>query len=196
MITANTYTDQELNCLSQGSDASVFGRVFKDYYRALCYFAGKYVFDKQEAEDIVEEVFEKLWKGDPDLRNSAHLRSYLYLATKRACIDYLRKSDHAKERQMNFAQQRGDHEPAYVQELIRAEVLNEIYLEIKRLPEQCSKIVSMSYMEGLKNEEIARILGLSLQTVKNQKSKGITLLKGRLSPDLFMVFMVVFGMNR
>ena len=195
MAAQSVHTDQELVALLKAGDEGVFAQVFKQYYTALCYFAGKFVFDKQEAEDVVEEVFEKLWKGGVELSGGIHLRSYLYMATKRGCIDHLRKRAHAGERQLNYAERMGESEPEYIHEMIRAEVLREIYLAIQALPEQCSKIVSMSYIEGLKNEEIADTLGLSLQTVKNQKSKGISLLRGKLSSELFMVFVVVFGMK-
>ena len=161
-------------------DERAFGQVFKQYFSSLCYFANKYVFDAQEAEDIVEEVFEKLWNSNHQISCSEHLRSYLYMVTKRTCMDHLSKNIHAKERQLNFAMKVGDQEPDFIYEMIRAEVLREIYLEIKSLPEQCSRIVSMSYIDGLRNEEIAEKLGLSVQTVKNQKTRGVSILRGRL----------------
>lgn len=195
MTTYSTYTDGELSTLIKNGDEAFFGVVFKQYYTALCYFAGRHYLSRAEAEDIVEEVFEKLWKGNLELRNASHLRSYLYKATRNACIDHLRKKDHAMERQMSFVAQLEATEPDYVHSMIRAEVLREIYLEIQNLPEQCSRIVALSYIEGFKNEEIAEKLGLSVQTVKNQKSLGIKLLKGKLSKELFMVFVVVFGMR-
>ena len=194
-INTNEYSDEELTGLLKAGNEQVFGFVFKQYFASLCYFANKYVFDKQEAEDIVEEVFEKLWTSDRNMASPGHLRSYLYMATKRSCIDHLRKNLHAKERQLSFVENTDDLQPEHIHEMIRAEVLREIYIGIKGLPEQCGKIVSMSYIEGYKNDEIAEKLGLSLQTVKNQKSRGISLLKGKLSPELFMVFIVLFGMK-
>ncbi len=83
----NTYTDQELADLLVKGDRQVFGLVFKHYYVGLCYFANRYVFSKEEAEDIVEEVFENFWIGERKMENESHLRSYLYLATKRLCIE-------------------------------------------------------------------------------------------------------------
>jgi RNA polymerase sigma-70 factor (ECF subfamily) len=75
--------------------------------------------------------------------------------------------------------------------MIRMEVFNELYREINQLPEQCGKIVRMGYIEGMKNEEIARELGLSIQTVKNQKTRGVMLLKRRLPPEIFIFLLLV-----
>lgn len=167
-------------------DERAFGQVFKQYFSSLCWFANKYVGNIQEAEDIVDEVFEKLWNCNHRIGCSSHLKSYLYLATKHKCTDHLRKSSHAKERQLNFAAELGDKEPDFVTEMIRSEVLREIYLEIRSLPDQCSRIVSLCYIDGLKNEEIAEKLGLSVQTVKNQKTRGASILRGRLAAELLI----------
>ena len=193
MYNSAAHKETELHTLLNQGNEQAFASVFKLYFAALCYFANKYVFDKQESEDIVEEVFEKLLVSKPQVNSGAHLRAYLYMATKRTCLDHLRKNTHAKERQMNFAAEIGDQEPEHLHEMIRAEVLREVYIEIKKLPEQCSKIITLSYIEGLKNEQIAEKLGLSIQTVKNQKVKGLSLLKGKLSPELLMAFLVLFA---
>lgn len=185
----NYWDDPDLLIKLRERDEYAFARIFKEYYAALCYYANRFVFDRQEAEDIVEEVFEKLWGRDMEIENEKHLRSYLYMATKRVSLDHLRKSDHSKERQMNFALEIGEQEPGHINEIIRAEVLRDIYIAIQNLPEQCSKIVSMSYIEGFKNEEIAEKMGLSVQTVKNQKTKGVSILRGKLSSEHFMVFL-------
>ncbi|WP_316838219.1 RNA polymerase sigma-70 factor [Pedobacter nutrimenti] len=187
----NYWSDADLFAKLNERNEYAFAQVFREYYAALCYYASKFVFDKQEAEDIVEEVFEKLWSKDLEITNARHLRSYLYMATKRVSLDHLRKSDHSKERQMNFATEIGDQEPSHINEIIRTEVLKEIYLAIQNLPEQCSKIVSMSYIEGFKNEEIAEKMGLSVQTIKNQKTRGLTILRTKLSSEHFMVFVLL-----
>ncbi len=101
------------------------------------------------------------------------------MATKRVSLNHLRKGDHPKERQMNFATEIGDQEPSHINEIIKIEVLKEIYLAIQNLTEQCSKIVSMSYIEGFKNEEIAEKMGLSVQTIK---------LTGTSDPTFFIRF--------
>ncbi|WP_293301111.1 RNA polymerase sigma factor [Pedobacter sp. UBA4863] len=192
MAVYGTPSEQQFISLLKENDQRAFSQVFKQYYTALCYFANKFVFNKQEAEDIVAGVFEKLWKGEIQITSINHLRSFLYITTKRSCIDALRKNGHAQERQLNFANQIGDQEPECIQQIIRAEVLQQINQEIKALPEQCSKIITLSYINGLKNDEIASKLGLSVQTVKNQKSRGLSLLRGKLSPQLFQIFLLAF----
>lgn len=177
------------------NNSAAFKLLFRQYYSALCYFSDRIIANSSDAEDIVEEVFTKLWNSKQTFANMNHLHSFLYKATRNACLDHLKKNRHAKERQMVFAEELDISEGSYLNEMIRTEVLREIYCKIKGLPQQCAHIVSMSYIEGKKNSEIANELGISLQTVKNQKSRGISLLKVRLSSDLFILFILLLGAN-
>ncbi len=96
------------------------------------------------------------------------------------------------ERQAKFLhEQENTSSPAEDQDIIRMEVFRVIYQEISNLPEQCGKIVRMSYIEGLKNEQIAEVLSISLQTVKNQKTRGMKLLRMRLPPFVFALFLLL-----
>lgn len=167
-----------------------FNTLYRTYYAALCYFSLKIVADADSAEDIVNEVFEELLKKRQKFTASDNLKAYLYTATKNASLDYLKKELHLKERQWKFNSNQLAEEPAYINEMIRAEVLRDILTEIHKLPGHSGRIIELSYFEGLKNDEIARQLNLSLQTVKNLKSLGLTTLKSRLSPDLFLLFLL------
>jgi len=178
------------------SNSAAFKLLFRQYYSALCYFSDRIIANSSDAEDVVEEVFTKLWNSKQTFSDMNHLHSFLYKATRNASLDHLKKTRHAKERQMIFAEELDISETSYLNEMIRTEVLREIYCKIKGLPEQCARIVSMSYIEGKKNSEIADELGISLQTVKNQKSRGISLLKVRLSYDLFMLFILLSSASR
>lgn len=181
------YNDTELLQRLGSGDKEVFAHIFREYYSALCAFAEKIIGSPDDVEDLVEEVFEKLWNRKPHFENIRHLKDFLYKVTRNACLDFIKNSIHRKERQARFLQTENDVESASDLCLIRAEVYREIYREIMALPEQCGKIIRMGYIEGKRNEEIARELDLSVQTVKNQKSRGILLLKLRLSPELFVL---------
>jgi len=135
--------------------------------------------------------FFKVWNHTSAFASTGHLRSFLYKTTRNASLDHLKKARHEKERQLIFLTEGDDGELNYTNHIIQAEVLREIYQEIRNLPEQCGKIVAMSYIDGLKNEDIASKLGLALQTVKNQKSRGISLLKIRLSSQLFLALLLL-----
>lgn len=172
-----------------GKDA--FSFVFREYYAALCAFAEKLTGHRDHAEDIVEEVFMKIWLKQQPFDDLHHLKNFLYKTTRNACIDHLRRREHSLERQAQFQQLQHNWESAADLAMIRTEVYRSIYRAIETLPEQCSKIVRMGYIDGKSNEEIAESLGLSIQTVKNQKTRGIQLLRLRIPPESFALFLLI-----
>lgn len=195
----SSYEEKELLERLAGGRQDAFEQVFRAYYSAMCVFANKITaaagVEKDVVEDLVGEVFERLWNKHPQFDNTRHLRNFLYKATRNACFNYIKKESRLKERQGIFIsmqlQSEGNYEPAADLDIIRMEVFRELYREIATLPDQCGKIVRMGYIDGLSNEEIAVELGLSLQTVKNQKSRGLSLLRSRLSPELFVILLLL-----
>lgn len=185
------YGEAELLQRLAEADEGAFALVFKEYYAVLCAFAQKIIQESGDPEDLVNEVFLKLWNRRQLFSDGRHLKDFLYKSTRNACFDAIRRMIHSKERQAVFLGAQAEWEAAADLEMIRLEVFSELYHEINQLPEQCGKIVRMGYIEGMKNDEIAHALGLSVQTVKNQKSRRLMLLKGRLPAEIFMVLLLL-----
>ncbi|WP_341835622.1 RNA polymerase sigma-70 factor [Chitinophaga pollutisoli] len=183
-----SHTEQQILRGLTSGDTLQYSYIFKEYYSALCLFSARIVGEPGHAEDIVQDVFEKLWQKQSYFADLRHLKDYLYKATRNASINFLKSVQHSQERQAVFLNGQEEMTGAEDLEMIRAEVFRVIYREIGNLPDQCGKIVRMSYIEGLKNEQIAEILDISLQTVKNQKTRGMKLLRMRLSPVVFALF--------
>lgn len=182
--------DEFLQKLYHG-EKEAFSFVFREYYAALCAFAEKLTGARDHAEDIVEEVFLKIWLKQQPFDDLAHLKNFLYKTTRNACIDHLRRRENSLERQAQFQQLQHNWESASDLAMIRTEIYRSIYRAIETLPEQCGKIVRMGYLDGKSNEEIAESLGLSIQTVKNQKTRGIQLLRLRIPPESFALFLLI-----
>lgn len=178
---------QLLRGLTSG-DTSHYSYIFKEYYSALCHYAETIIGEPGHAEDIVQDVFERLWQKPYAFDDLRHLKDFLYKSTRNAALNFLKGAQHSKERQAKFLHEQEESATAEDLDIIRMEVFRIIYREISNLPEQCGKIVHMSYIEGLKNEQIADILSISLQTVKNQKTRGMKLLRMRLSPVVLALF--------
>jgi RNA polymerase sigma-70 factor (ECF subfamily) len=168
-----------------------FKRIYLDYYSALCYFASKIVGDAGEAEDIVEDFFVKFLQSERVFTEEDNVRAYLYTSIKNASLSHLTQSSRAKSRQGQYQAGLPESEPAYINDMIRAEVIRSVIQAIKKLPEHEAQIIELSYIQGMKNAQIAELLGLSEQTVKNLKSKGLHMLKAKLTPGLFMLFMLL-----
>lgn len=180
---------QLLQGLTSG-DTLHYSYIFKAYYSALCHYAETIIGEPGHAEDIVQDVFERLWQKPYAFEDLRHLKDFLYKATRNAAINFLKGAQHSKERQAKFLHEQEESTTSEDLDIIRMEVFRVIYREMSNLPEQCGKIVRMSYIEGLKNEQIAEILSISLQTVKNQKTRGMKLLRMRLSPVVITLFLL------
>ncbi|MFX1705510.1 RNA polymerase sigma-70 factor [Chitinophaga sp. CC14] len=185
------YGEAELLQRLAVADEAAFSVVFREYYAVLCAFAQKIIRESADPEDLVNEVFLKLWNRRQVFEDIRHLKDFLYKSTRNACFDTIKGSIHSRERQAVFLGTQAEWETAADLEMIRLEVFNELHHEINQLPEQCGKIIRMGYIDGLKNDEIARELGLSVQTVKNQKSRGVMLLKRRLPPEAFVLLLLI-----
>ncbi len=174
--------------LREGDDVA-FGAVFGRFYPRLCVFANRYVEDQEASKDIVNDVFVKFWKmADKYFEDIDHLLASLYLATKNTALNHRLAKLRAMKRNFDYQQARGDEDSFYLTEIARTEMINELYRAISQLPTKAGKIIRETYMEGKSNQEVADEMGISLQTLRNQKSRGLAILRGRLHKDSFELF--------
>jgi len=172
-------------------DSNSFEIIFRKFYAPLCFFAQQYVGNSDDAEDVIEELFVKLWNKHLHFETEQHLKAYLYRAAKNACLDLIKLSERSGARNTLFADERGYSEEGYLNEIIRAEIIAEVFHAIESLSPQCNKIITMSFVDGKTNQEIADELNLSVQTVKNQKGRGLAQLKQRLPNDKFQLLFLI-----
>lgn len=166
--------------LQEGDDIA-FRAVFERSYTRLCVFANQYVKDSDTCKDVVNEVFIKFWKNPKQYHHIDHLLGSLYLATKRAALNHHQAFVRSMKRNFDYQAEVGDEDTFYLTEIIRTEMLSELHEAISKLPERAGKIIRETYLEGKSNQEVADEMGISLQTLRNQKSRALTILRGRLN---------------
>lgn len=173
-------------------EQSVFDDTFRAYYEPLCYYASKFLL-RQDAEDVIENLFIRLWNNNQSFENSFHLKNFLYQAAKNACLDFLKVSKRADKKYHSFSETQSSDQVQkdHLYNMIQSEVLAEIYRALNELPSQCSNVIRMSYLEGYSNKEIAEQLGINEQTVKNYKGKGLDLLKRKLPGHTFGILLLL-----
>lgn len=160
--------------------------LFKEHYAKLCHFSFQLTGNQSASEDIVQEAFIKFWaQRDKIAGTPAMVRNYLYTIVRNGSLNSVR---HDKVVQQYLSQQ----DPLAVEEditrkLIRSEVLGKIYAAIAGLPPACSEIFRLGYLEGLKNQEIADHLGLSINTIKTQKKRALQLLRMHFAMLLLLI---------
>ena len=147
--------------------------LFRYHYRPLCIFALHDLKDIDASEDVVQEAFGVLWEKLSAGEKVVNQKGYLYSVVKNRSLDILRKRGLGGDA-ITLEGSVDDIEEPTVED---AEVEARLWTAIDTLPEKCREIFLMSKRDGLRHEEIASELGISLQTVKNQVSKALKILK-------------------
>ena len=170
-----------LTSLFNLGDTGAFNYIYELYLHAILNFTKNLVIIPQEAEDITSETFIKLWKLRGHFESQDKILAFLHITAKNACLDYLRhlKLKSGKEEEIIHASDHDDHMMADDME-IRAAFSRRISAEIEKLPRKCRRILKLSYLGGLKNEQIAERLHISEKTVRNQKAVAIARLRMNL----------------
>lgn len=164
---------------------------FKENYSRLFYFAYKIVEDRAAAEDVVQDVFLKMWKQNIVTENEMAAKSYVYTAIRNTCYNLLRDSKVKRKFTSAFSNNQVEENEKGLDLIIRAEVIGQIQRAIEALPEGCRTVLKLAYFESLKNEEIAKHLGVSINTVKTQKARALQLLRLRLDTPAFLLFLFI-----
>lgn len=169
-----------------------FEELFRDNYPKLCHFAMQFLNDDDAVKDIVQEVFVTYWDlKDKLLAGDVPVKGFLFSSVRNACLNKLRRQK-LEHSYLNQQEAEPVEDATALNAIIRSEVMAELNKVITTLPENCQKIFRMGYLEGLKNPQIAAELGLSINTVKTQKKRGMQLLKVRLNPELFAIVSLFF----
>lgn len=171
-------------------DEKAWKELFDSYYEALCNHCYRIIPEKMTVEDIVQEVFIKLWDGDVFFPNEQALSAYLYRAVTNNALKYLRDMNVEQERLREWQEVEQNMTEDDFSSVVREEVLRKLRELIGKLPEERRKIILMS-MEGMKGEDIAERLGITINTVKQQKYRAYKFIKEQLG-DAWIVAMLFF----
>lgn len=183
-------TEKQTTQASLFSDESVFEQTFKSYYPRLCAYALTYIQDRDEAEEIVQTLFCRLWEQRTTLDITISLQAYLFRATRNATLNFIKKTqirDAYKAMNLNDIEQNPEYQP---DRITQSDISTRIETAIAGLPEQCRLIFKMSRFEDLKYKEIADQLGISIKTVENQMGKALKILRGSMSEYLTILLLV------
>lgn len=168
-----------------------FEEVFRKYYPSLLAFVERHVGDREVAKDFVQDVFFKLYESKALFPSETSLKSWLFTASRNAALDYLRHLKVMDQHQLLMAESMVyAHE---VDEVLDEVLVRKIQLAVNSLPPQCRQIVRMNIIDGRKYTEISEELGVSINTVKTQISRGYKRLRDLLSGDADALLLLFIG---
>jgi RNA polymerase sigma-70 factor (ECF subfamily) len=163
--------------LQKGEEAAL-RHLFEQLYPRLCYFARGILQKDIAAEDVVQEAFMKLWRQRQQFHSFAAVRSFLYISARHACLNILKHERVVHSHESGRAHAPEADDASIAQRMIQAEVAGQLREALDHLPPGCKQVIELGYLEGLRNNEIASLLQVSVNTIKTQKARGLYLLKG------------------
>lgn len=149
----------------QRKEQQAFDNFYLTNYKYFFLAAFNYLKDAGLAEEVVNDVFVRLWENAPTIGIESSLKAYIYRAVINRSLDALDKHQRRQRRHQAFS--RLPQATFELKEMEGNELKIRLYKAIDELPEQCRKIFRMSRFEELKQQEIADKLGISIKTVKN-----------------------------
>jgi RNA polymerase sigma-70 factor (family 1) len=180
-------SEQNIIRMIQNGDIKAFKIFFESFYPTLCLFSKRYIIQEDAANDIVQEAFIYFWNKKDEIQSENHARSYLYKYVKNRSLNYIRdKKTIGFLNIENLELDRSTHESIVIEET------NEIiYKAINKLSPQGQEIIELS-LDGLKNQEIADKLKISINSVKTVKLRAFKVLRKELK-DFFMGIFMLFS---
>ena len=169
-------------------EVDAFRILFERFHNYLVLYAMRRVHLREVAEDMVQEVFVAIWESPKKYNSFQGVRAFLYDSVQNRCLDYL-KHKAVENRYVAYSLANRDDESEREYNLMREEIYRELYIAVKELPDRCRQVFEL-HLQGKKNEEIAELLSLSVETVKTHKKNAVRFLKERLGNLFFLLVMV------
>lgn len=170
-------------------DKKAFEYLFKYYYQDLCRYARKLVRNDSVAEDLVMDVFSRIWESESKLNLNTSVSGYLFQSVHNQCINHITRTqkrfpgldNETKDKLFSLLEEKG---PDPLDSINFTELNLRIERSIDLLPEECRKIFIMSRREEMAHKEIAINLGISENTVKVQIYRALKKLRTLLKEFL------------
>ena len=165
-----------------------FRLVFRQLYPNVARYVGHLV-EEADVQDVVQEAFLELWKHRKDINDKPHLEAFLYRSAYTRAVNLARHraiaraySDRRKALEAMKLEYLSPENNEVMRRIERREAHDEVMKAIDELPQKRRMAFTMSYLHGMKNKEIARIMGTSVRTVDVQVYQALRYLRERLRP--------------
>ena len=186
---------QLINGIQKG-DVAAFEELYRQYYIFLCLIAEHIVRDPSDAEEIVSDVFVRLWNIREKIDITTSIKGYLVKAVYNTSLNYLERfrlihkfSDRLSNSDNELLAWDSDYP---LGQLYEKEIMNILDQGISTLPDGCREIFILSRNENMKYCEIAGRLGISVNTVKTQMKIALAHLRENLK-DYLMILLLLMG---
>lgn len=181
----------EIAMLLSKKDEAAFEQVFKSAYKNLHAYAYAILKNVDDAEEMVQQVFFKLWERGDRLTLSGSITAYLYRAVHNESLNFIKHKKVKADHQMHVAYSMRQQEKRPSTTIMTKEMEQRFRESLNELPEQCRTVFQMSRFEDLRYREIADRLNISVKTVENHMGKALKFLRSRLTEFLSLALLLL-----
>lgn len=171
-------TGQDLLTLIEQDGKEAFTAFYSSNFQKLILISERYVKNIHVAEEIVQDMFVKIWEEKEILLNINAVKPYLYRSVVNTSINYINRQKNIEKHHQKIAAHLTNEDIDLLEE--QNELLVLLYKEIELLPEKCQEVFKLSRLEGLKYKEIALQLNISEKTVENHMGHALRTLRSRV----------------
>jgi len=165
----------------RAGDSDAFEVLYRTYWQRLYAFAFRYVYSKEDAEEVVQDVFFRIWRGRADWVPAGAVRNYLYLAVRNVARDRLEQAAVAQRRSGPVGQLATAAE--ILSDLEAADLVAAVQRALDELPPKRSAVCKLRLIDELSYAQIADRLGIREKTVETQLARGLKFLRDRMRPQ-------------
>jgi len=170
-------SDETLTYLIKTGIKDAFRELFERYASQIYCFSLKYLKNEEDAQELVQDVFMKIWEKREILDKSKNIRSFVFTVAVNTIYDTIRRKN-IENSFLDFAKNNFDYQSESTWHEV---IMNEMYARVEdcvqRLPEQQRKVFVLSRQKGLSNNEISQKLNISKRTVENQLYRALVFLR-------------------
>ncbi|WET71501.1 sigma-70 family RNA polymerase sigma factor [Sphingobacterium sp.] len=192
-------TDSQLIDSLKTDGQEGFVAIYRKFYKQLLFFILGYLKENRVAEEIVADVFVKVWERRSDFLTMENLKAFIYISAKNASLNVIRseRSKGIHESLTNYEDLLADDRDVF-SKMIHAELIHSIFIEVGKLPEKQREVFNMTYLEDKTVEEIAEELQMSPTAVYTNRSRAIHTIRtllGTKNALTLLAFLSLVGEN-
>jgi RNA polymerase sigma-70 factor (family 1) len=187
--------DSDLARRIKHGEKNAYQELFERYAPIIFQFSLSYLKNKADAEELVQDVFLKIWEKREILDGAQNIKAYIFKIAVNTIYDFIRRKNIEKTfndfAQVNFNKSSNVTWDTVIFEEMQT-TLNEL---VAQMPEQRRRVFYLSKRKGLTNSQIAQKLDLSKRTVENQLYRALDFLKENLKNELVFTVLIIFTTN-
>jgi RNA polymerase sigma-70 factor, ECF subfamily len=176
---------ETIKALSEGNHLA-YEKLFDSWYEPLCRYAFSILRNMDDAEDVVQKTFCKLWDQRENLSIKSSINSYLYRIVHNESLNAVHQKSSHQEHNLSYISMMNDADNSVAEQITANDLQLAIDKALATLPPQCKRVFEMSRMDQLSYSEIANQLNISTNTVENHVSKALKILRVELKEFLFL----------